>query len=104
MGDTLELQLKLEWAQRQLEERTSLGGALRRDIEVLIAEQGDLTLKVATLKTVQETLLREKIVAEKHVEQLMREKAELASENARLHVFAKDCAAKAASLILAPFF
>ena len=95
--DPLELSLKLEWANRQLEEKDALITGLRKSLEAILSENNDLTQKAATLKMVQDALLREKLTAEKTVEFLMREKAELASENARLHVFAKDCAAKADS-------
>ena len=95
MADRVELEIQLEWLQRQLEEREALVASLRKTLEALLGESQDHQLKAATLKTVQDALLREKLLAEKHVDLLQKEKAELASENARMHVYAKDCSAKA---------
>lgn len=95
MGDAVELQLKLEFSARQLEEKDGLIFGLRKSLDATLAECQDLQTKTVTLKSAQDALLREKLTAEKHVEVLMREKAELASENARLHVFARDCSTKA---------
>ena len=55
----------------------------------MLEANADLLAHNATLKTCQESLLREKLLAEMHVEQIAAEKAELASENARLHIYAK---------------
>ena len=95
MGDALELQLQLDYYSRQLEERDALIVNLRRDLDIVLRDAADAATRATTLKSVQDTLLREKLLAERHAEQLMREKAELASENARLHVYANDCAARA---------
>ena len=95
MPDAVELEIQIEWLQRQLEEREALVASLRKTLEALLGESHDFQLRANTLKTVQDALLREKLLAERHVELLQKEKAELASENARMHVFAKDCSAKA---------
>jgi hypothetical protein len=95
MSDPLTTELKLEWAERQIEERDILIRSLRANVDGLLDRLGDAAARIDTLKKVQDALTREKIGAERLVEQLMQEKAELASENAKLHIFAKESATKA---------
>ena len=93
--DAVELSLQLQWATRQVEERDGLVAGLQRSIVRLVEGGEEAAARIGMLKTVNDALLREKLLLSAHVEQLQREKAELASENARLHVFAKSCAATA---------
>lgn len=95
MADPLVTELKLEWAMRQLEERDFLVRNLRSNVDALLDQLADAAARNETLKRVQDALTREKIAAERHVETLMHEKAELASENARLHIYAKEARAQA---------
>lgn len=95
MAEPLVTELKLEWAMRQLEERDLLCRNLRANVDALLDQLADAAARNETLKRVQDALTREKIAAERHVETLMHEKAELASENARLHIFAKEARAQA---------
>ncbi|RYE97389.1 MAG: hypothetical protein EOO41_03550, partial [Methanobacteriota archaeon] len=95
MDDAVALQLKLDWCTRLVEEKSSLVDCLRADVNALLAANDALTANVATLKSVQDVLVAEKARAEAEVEEVRREKAELASENARLHVYAKDAAGRA---------
>ena len=80
---------------RQLEERDVLIRNLRGNVDALLDQLADAAARNETLKRVQDVLTRDKLGAERHVESLMQEKAELASENARLHIFAKEARALA---------
>jgi hypothetical protein len=95
MSDAIATELKLEWAHRQLEERDILIRSLRTNVAHLLDQLSDAGARIDTLKKVQDALTRDKFGAERYVEQLMQEKAELASENARLHISAKESAARA---------
>lgn len=95
MSDPIATELKLEWAIRSLEEKDTLIASLRASVDGLLSQLADASTKNETLKKVQDALMREKIAAERHVESLMSEKAELASENARLHIYAKEARAQA---------
>jgi hypothetical protein len=93
--DEVELGLQLDYARRALEEKETLLGELRRALAASADEVGARGRQCAALAEVQDELLRRKHAAESAAESALRDKAELAAENARLHVFARDAAARA---------
>lgn len=97
--DAVELEIKLGWVQRELEEKAALVTCLREDLNSVLAENAALTDKVTRLKAAQETIIRDKLAAENRFQEALREKAELASENAKLHVYAREAVHKAESAI-----
>jgi hypothetical protein len=97
--DAMDLRLKLDWARRAVEEKGQLLEALKANLQALVEENGELSRSVATLKEVQDDLLHRKLSAEQQADTALREKADLASENARLHVFARDAAGRAEAAV-----
>lgn len=97
--DALELRIKLDYALRSLEEKSGLLEALKENVASLAAENGALKENIATLSEVQHDLLNKKHAVEQQADLALREKAELASEAARLHVYAKDCAMRAEAAV-----
>lgn len=95
----MDLRLKLDWARRAVEEKGQLLEALKANLQALVEENGELSRSVATLKEVQDDLLHRKLSAEQQADTALREKADLASENARLHVFARDAAGRAEAAV-----
>jgi hypothetical protein len=93
--DALELRIKLDYALRSLEEKSGLLEALRANVQALAEENQRLEGQVATLNEVQNELLNKKHAIEQAADTALREKAELASEAARLHVFSRECAQRA---------
>jgi hypothetical protein len=90
--DPVEASLRLDWAEQELEAKTALVADLQHHLGHLSSENVDLRARVDTLKSVQETLLSDKLAAEASLEALLREKAELSGENASLRAHAKDLA------------
>lgn len=96
MGDdAIELQIKLDWANRNLEERDALVASLRSNVESVLQENDALHRQVEKLKAAQESLIQKAAQAALARDDALKEKADLASENARLHVFARECLSKA---------
>lgn len=93
--DQVEVELQLEYARRALEEKEELLSGLRAALASSADEASERARQCAALAEVQDELLRRKHVAESAADAALREKAELAAENARLHVFARDAAARA---------
>ena len=88
--DAIELRIKLAYSQRRLEESEGLVYKLKESLQQSIEQADAHSARVATLKQVQESLLADKLNAERRVVLLMKEKAELAAENASLRTAAKD--------------
>jgi len=88
--DAVELRIKLAYSQRRLEESEGLVYKLKESLQQSIEQADSHSARVATLKQVQESLLADKLNAERRVALLMKEKAELAAENASLRTSAKD--------------
>jgi len=88
--DAVELRIKLAYSQRRLEESDGLVYKLKESLQQSIEQADSHSARVATLKQVQESLLADKLNAERRVALLMKEKAELAAENASLRTSAKD--------------
>lgn len=88
--DAVELRIKLAYSQRRLEESDGLVYKLKESLQQSIEQADAHSARVATLKQVQESLLADKLNAERRVALLMKEKAELAAENASLRTSAKD--------------
>ena len=88
--DAIELRIKLAYSQRRLEECEGLVYKLKESLQQSIEQADAQSARVATLKQVQESLLADKLNAERRVALLMKEKAELAAENASLRTAAKD--------------
>jgi hypothetical protein len=97
--DPVELEIKLAWVGRELEEKTALVDHLRSDISAVLLQNSELAERVAKLKGAQEQLLHDKLAAERKYHDALAEKAELASENARLHIYAREAATRAENAI-----
>ena len=89
-ADAVELSIRLDFAERRCEESETLAAQLRGSVAALVDETSDLSARCATLKTVQDALLAEKLAAEAALESVRTEKAELSGENASLRARAKD--------------
>jgi hypothetical protein len=90
--DSVEACLRLDWAEQELEAKAALVADLQHHLSHATSDNADLRARVDTLKSVQETLLAEKLAAEASLEALLREKAELSGENASLRAHAKSLA------------
>ena len=89
-ADAVELSIRLDFAERRCEEAETLAKELRGSVAALVDETSDLSARCATLKTVQDALLADKLAAEAALDSVRAEKADLSGENASLRARAKD--------------
>jgi hypothetical protein len=98
MDDDVTLSIKLDWAEQRLEEKEGLIASLRTNLEAVAVALQEEGLRNRALAEFQTTLTSEKNTAEAHVEELIREKSDLAAENASLRTVAKEASARASNL------
>ena len=61
--DSVEAELRLDWAEQELEAKSALVADLQHHLNHVSSENVDLRARVDTLKSVQETLLSDKLAA-----------------------------------------
>lgn len=88
--DDIDLEIKLQFATRRLEEKENLVSHLRSLVDSVVVERDTLSQRCDTLKRVQSHIEADKKNLSDRVDALISEKAELAAENASLRVAAKD--------------
>lgn len=89
-AEGIALQVKYEWAERRREEAEMLTVSLRSSMMTLLDEISTLSDRCTTLKNVQEIIIAERNSADATIERILKEKANLAAENASLRVNQKD--------------
>lgn len=100
-AEGIALQVKYEWAERRREEAEMLNVSLRSSIMSLLDEISTLTDRCTTLKNVQEIIIAERDSADRTIEKILKEKTNLAAENASLRMNQKDLRRSIESLTLA---